>query len=57
MQTTNVVKINPTTLKVQELIRHAYSPEFGSGTVAVQIGKELWIGSFRSDRIAIFPAP
>jgi hypothetical protein len=57
MQTSNVVKINPTTLKVQEIIRHPNSDEFGSGTVAVQIGKEIWVGSFRGDRIAIFPAP
>ena len=34
-----------------------YTAEFEAGTVAVQIGKELWVGSFRSDRIAIFPAP
>jgi len=57
MQTSNVVKIDPNTLKVQEIIRHPNSPEFGNGTVAVQIGKELWVGSFRGDRIAIFPAP
>lgn len=57
MQTSNIVKINPNTLKVQEIIRHPNSPEFGAGTVAVQIGKELWVGSFRGDRIAIFPAP
>ena len=57
MQTSNVVKINPNTLKVQELIRQPNTTEFGSGTVAVQIGKEIWVGSFRGDRIAIFPAP
>ena len=57
MQTSNVVKINPGTLAVQEIIRHPNSAEFGSGTVAVQIGKEIWVGSFRGDRIAIFPAP
>jgi hypothetical protein len=57
MQTSNIVKINPNTLKVQEIIRHPNSPEFGAGTVAVQIGKDLWVGSFRGDRIAIFPAP
>jgi hypothetical protein len=55
-QTSNVVKINPTTLKVQELIRHPNTDTFGSGTVAVQVGKELWVGSFRGDRIAVFPA-
>jgi hypothetical protein len=56
-QTTNVVKIHPGTLKVQEIVRHPNTTEFGSGTVAVQIGTELWVGSFRGDRIAIFPAP
>src|SRR6266850_3963375 len=54
--TSNVVKINPNTLKVQEIIRQPNSNEFGAGTVAVQIGKEIWIGSFRGDRIAVFPA-
>ena len=57
MQTSNVVKIDPATLKVQELIRHPNTTEFGNGTVAVQVGKEIWVGSFRGDRIAIFPAP
>lgn len=55
-QTTNIVKINPSTLKVQEIIRHPNGPEFGSGTVALQVGKEIWVGSFRGDRIAVFPA-
>src|SRR3989454_12613876 len=57
MQTSNVVKINPNTLKVQEIIRQPNSSEFGSGTVALQIGQEVWVGSFRGDRIAIFPVP
>jgi len=57
MQTSNVVKINPDTLKVEEILRHPNSPEFGAGTVAVQMGKDLWVGSFRGDRIAIFPVP
>src|SRR5262245_3104534 len=56
MQTSNVVKIDPTTLKVQEIIKHPNGDTFGSGTVAVQIGKEIWVGSYRGDRIAIFPA-
>jgi hypothetical protein len=54
-QTSNVVKINPTTLRVQEIIKQTNTPEFGSGTVAVQIGKQIWVGSFRGDRIALFP--
>jgi len=55
-QTTNIVKIDPGTLKVTEILTQANTPEFGSGTVTVQVGKELWVGSFRGDRIAIFPA-
>jgi len=55
-QTTNIVKINPNTLKVQEIIRQPNSDVFGAGTVAIEVGKELWVGSFRGDRIARFPA-
>src|SRR6266550_752597 len=55
-QTSNVVRIDPNTLKVQEIIRHPSDAGFGPGTVAVQVGKEIWVGSFRGDRIARFPA-
>ena len=55
-QTSNVVKVDPNTLKFQELVRYPYSDAFSSGTVAIQIGKEIWVGSVRGDRIAIFPA-
>src|SRR5579862_3473646 len=54
-QTSNVAKVNPTTLKVQELIRHPDIEGFGVSTVAIQIANELWLGSVRGDRIAIFP--
>jgi hypothetical protein len=54
-QTSNVVKINPATLKVQELVRHPGIEGFGVTTVAIQVAKELWLGSVRGDRIAIFP--
>jgi sugar lactone lactonase YvrE len=56
-QTTNVIKINPNTLQVQEIVSQPNSPAFGAGTVAVEVGKEIWVGSFRGDRIARFPAP
>src|SRR5204862_2349715 len=55
--TSNIVKVDPKTLKVTEIIKHPNTPEFGSGTVAVEVGKEIWVGSFRGDRIAVFPAP
>lgn len=56
-QTTNVVKIDPQSLKVTEVVNRPNAPEFGAGTVAVQIGREIWIGSFRGDRILVVPAP
>jgi hypothetical protein len=57
MQTTNIVKVHPDTLKVTEVLVRPNSPEFGAGTVTVQIGKELWVGSYRGDRIATVPVP
>ena len=55
-QTSNIVKINPESLAVREVIRTPATPTFGAGTVAVEVGSQLWVGSFRGDRIAIFPA-
>jgi sugar lactone lactonase YvrE len=54
-QTSNVAKVDPDTLKVQQLVNHPNSDVFAFGTVAVQVGKELWVGAVRGDRIAIFP--
>jgi hypothetical protein len=56
-QTSNIVKIDPKTLKVTEILTQPSTPAFAAGTVAVEIGKQLWVGSFRGDRIAIVPAP
>jgi hypothetical protein len=54
--TTFISKVDPKTLKVQELYRYPYNDVFAVGTVAVEIGHELWVGATRGDRIAIFPA-
>ncbi len=54
---TIVVKLDPQTLSVREIIRHPDTQTFDAGTVAVEVGRELWVGSFRGDRLAIFPAP
>jgi sugar lactone lactonase YvrE len=56
MQTTNIVRVDPKTLKVTELVKQANTDAFGAGTVAVEVGNDLWVGSFRGDRVAIFPA-
>ena len=55
--TTNIVKIHPDTLKVTEILKRPNTPEFSNGTVAVQVGKELWVGTFRGDRLLVVPAP
>lgn len=54
--TSHVVKINPETLEVRKIIRYPYNDVFSFATVAVQVGKEVWVGSVRGTRIARFPA-
>ena len=52
-----VNRIHPDTLQVQELVRHPTSVTFFGNSVAILVGKEIWVGSFRADRIARFPLP
>jgi hypothetical protein len=52
---TVVVRVDPKTLKVGEVLRRPAVNGFTAGTVAVEVGKTLWVGSFTGDRIAIFP--
>lgn len=39
-------------MKLKPLLRGAGSPEFGGATTGLQIGNEMFIGTFRGDRIA-----
>jgi hypothetical protein len=48
-----VVKIDPATMKVEQLYSQDDMPGFGGGTVALEVGNTLWVGSYRGDRIAI----
>ena len=44
-------------MKYQELFKEPYNDAFAGGTVAIQIGKEIWVGAAgNGDRIARFPA-
>ncbi|HEV8318336.1 MAG TPA: hypothetical protein VGQ10_13065, partial [Vicinamibacterales bacterium] len=56
-ETWHVGKIDPKAMRVQELLKLPYKEGFVAATVAVQIGKEIWIGTNRGDRIGHFPAP
>ena len=55
-QTSHVGRLNTKTMKFQELIRYPYGDAFSAGTVAIQVGKEIWVGAVRGDRMAVFPA-
>jgi len=56
MQASHVGRFNTKTMKFQELIHYPYGDAFSFGTVAIQVGKEIWVGAVRGDRIAVFPA-
>jgi hypothetical protein len=56
-ETWHIGKIDPNAMRVQELLKLPYAAGFGAATTAVQIGKEIWIGTNRGDRIGHFPAP
>ena len=43
--------------KPQQIIRDSNKEQFISSTTGLQIGKEIWIGTSHSDRIARYPAP
>ena len=55
MAISRVIKIHPGTLKVQDVIRYPYNDVFNFATGAVQVGKEIWVGSVRGNKIARFP--
>lgn len=52
-----VVKVDVSSLRVTPVIEHPNTDAYGFGTVAIQVGREIWVGSYRADRVAVFPAP
>ena len=50
-----VARIDPKTWTAKEIIRYPASEKFFSSTVALQVGKEIWIGTITGDRIARYP--
>ena len=50
-----VVRIDPQTLKAQEIIRYPATERFFSSTAALRVGNEIWIGTITGDRIARYP--
>jgi hypothetical protein len=56
--TSRVIRIDPNTLKVQDVIRHPANDDvFSFATGAIEVGKEIWVGSVRGNKVARFPLP
>ena len=48
--------IDPKTMLATRLASGPANPEFSNATMALQVGDEVWIGSFSGDRIGVAPA-
>lgn len=57
LETTNVAAIDPETLEFDLILVQPAIPGFIAATTAVQIGEELWLGSYRGDRLAYLQMP
>ncbi len=49
-----IVKWDTAAMKVTPVISEQGNPEFGDATVGLQVGDEMFVGTFRGDRIAYF---
>lgn len=47
-----VARLDPKTMTSKPVLNEPGRPDFSNGTVALQVGKTLWLGTFRGDRIA-----
>ena len=54
--TSTIGRIDPKTMTYTKIIDYPTSPQLSAATVAIQVGNEIWAGSFRGDRIAVYPA-
>ena len=48
-----VASLNPDSMAFSEIADLPASEYFGGGTAAIFVDDELWIGTFRSDRLAV----
>jgi hypothetical protein len=52
-----ILKLDPRTLRFKQFPHPLTAPEFGAGTVALPVEGDVWVGTYRGDRIARFPLP
>ena len=57
LETSNVAAIDPETLEAERILVQPAMAGFIASTTALRIGDELWLGSYRGDRLAYLPAP
>ena len=50
-------RMDPKTLKLTPVVKSGVYGVMGAGTGAIQVDHEIWVSTFRADRIARFPAP
>jgi hypothetical protein len=51
------VKIDPETLATEPYVKVAGTAAFDNGTTTLVVGKDLYIGTYRGDRVMVMPAP
>ena len=47
-----VAKLDPATMKITPVLRETGTQAFSDATGAVQVGDEVWVGTYRGDRLA-----
>jgi len=52
--TFNVTRLDPVSMKTEIVMPSGLYGAFGAATTAIEVGKRLWLGSTKSDRVAIF---
>jgi hypothetical protein len=49
--------MNPRTLKLTTVVKSGVYGVMGAGTGAIEVNHQIWVSTFRADRIALVPAP
>lgn len=52
-----VANLDPASMKLKVLMHVPATEAFGDATSALKVGKEVWVGTYMGDRVAIVPAP
>lgn len=50
-----VAKFNPATMELKTVVDERATEHFGGATTGVQLGDEIWVGTFRGNRVARVP--